>query len=178
MAIGGVILAFLIGCSENASFGSQTVTAEGELENADELSGAIDQSELAPIEDFDPSSPEYFEYVIKDLVYFDVDQSAITDEASAVLEQQARWLVENPDFDALVEGHADEQGTREYNLALGARRAAAVRRFLVAHGVSESRISTISYGKERPVAACSNESCWSLNRRGKTAIAKKVEGFG
>ena len=89
----------------------------------------------------------------------------------AVLDGQAEWLMTNPEFTALVEGHADEQGTREYNLALGARRAAAVRDYLVSLGVAANRINTISFGKERPLEICSNESCYSQNRRGVTVLS-------
>lgn len=119
----------------------------------------------------DPTSPAYFNQTIGDRVFFAVDDSSLSQEAQATLMQQAEWLMNNPEYNALIEGHADEQGTREYNLALGARRAAAVKEFLVAQGVSPARIRTISYGKERPVALCSDESCYSQNRRAVTVIS-------
>jgi peptidoglycan-associated lipoprotein len=119
----------------------------------------------------DPNSPAYFSQTIGDRVLFAVDQSTLTPEAQAVLRQQAAWLMNNPGYTALVEGHADEQGTREYNLALGARRASAVQDFLVTQGVAPNRLRTISYGKERPVAVCPDESCWSQNRRAVTVLA-------
>lgn len=117
------------------------------------------------------NSPEYFTQSIGDRVYFDVDQAALTPQARAVLDAQAQWLADNPAFTATIEGHADERGTREYNLALGARRAEAVRSYLVSRGVAESRLKTVSYGKERPEALCSAESCWSQNRRAVTVLS-------
>ena len=118
----------------------------------------------------DPGSIAYFNQIVGDRVLFAVDQSAIDASAMVVLNGQAEWLMTNPEFTALVEGHADEQGTREYNLALGARRAAAVRDYLVSRGVAPNRINTISFGKERPLEICSDESCYSQNRRGVTVL--------
>ncbi len=119
----------------------------------------------------DPSSPAYFNQVVGDRVLFAVDQSTLSPEAQNVLAGQAQWLLSNPEFTALIEGHADEQGTREYNLALGARRASAVREYLVSRGVPDSRLRTISYGKERPIQICSTEACYSQNRRAVTVIS-------
>jgi len=119
----------------------------------------------------DPSSPAYFNSVVGDRVLFEVDQSTLTAAARATLDAQARWLLDNPEYSALIEGHADEQGTREYNLALGARRASAVRDYLVTQGVPDSRLRTISYGKERPLEICSEEACYRQNRRAVTVIS-------
>jgi peptidoglycan-associated lipoprotein len=119
----------------------------------------------------DPTSPVFFSQTIGDRVLFQVDQSTLTPEAQATLQGQARWLMTNADYLALIEGHADEQGTLDYNLALGARRANAVREYLIAQGVPSSRIRTISYGKERPIAVCSDESCYAQNRRAVTVIS-------
>ena len=119
----------------------------------------------------DPSSPAYFQQTIGDRVLFAVDQSTLTPEATQILTQQARWMSNNSEYTALIEGHADEQGTREYNLALGARRANSVMEYLVSQGVSPSRLKTITYGKERPLAICSDEACYSQNRRAVTVIA-------
>lgn len=115
-------------------------------------------------------SPQDFVVNVGDRVLFTVDQSTINPTAAATLDRQARWLQEYPRYTVTIEGHADERGTREYNIALGARRATAVRSYLVAQGVSPSRIRTISYGKERPVAVCDDESCWSQNRRAVTVL--------
>jgi len=105
---------------------------------------------------------------VRDTVYFMVDSSAIEGDAQTVLEKQAGYLKANAGVNILVEGHCDERGTREYNLALGERRANSIKQFLVSQGVEASRINTISYGKERPVAEGSDESAWNQNRRGVT----------
>ena len=107
----------------------------------------------------DPASPAYFQQAIGDRVLFAVDQSDLSSEAQSTLQAQAEWLMRNSDYSAVIEGHADEQGTREYNLALGARRANAAREFLVSRGVAGSRLKTVSYGKERPIEICSEEAC-------------------
>lgn len=117
-----------------------------------------------------PGSAQDFVVNVGDRVFFSVDQSTISPTAAATLDRQARWLQQYPRYTVTIEGHADERGTREYNIALGARRAAAVRSYLVGKGVSASRIRTISYGKERPVAVCDDESCWSQNRRAVTVL--------
>jgi len=124
----------------------------------------------------DPTSPAYFQQTIGDRVHFLVDQYTLTPEAQGILAQQAQWLAKNPSYQATIEGHADEQGTREYNLALGARRASSVYDFLINHGVSASRLKTISYGKERPIALCSDESCYAQNRRAVTVL--RAAGLG
>ena len=119
----------------------------------------------------DPRSIAYFNQIVGDRVLVAVDQSSLDGASMSVLDGQAEWLMSNPEFTALVEGHADEQGTREYNLALGARRAAAVRDYLVSRGVAANRINTISFGKERPIEICSDESCYSQNRRAVTVLS-------
>lgn len=118
----------------------------------------------------DPTSTAYFSQVIGDRIFFAVDQSTLSAEALMVLDQQAQWMLSNPGLPVLIEGHADEQGTREYNIALSARRAAAVRNYLVTKGVPDSRLSTVPFGKERPVEVCSEERCWSQNRRAVTVV--------
>ena len=118
----------------------------------------------------DPTSVAYFQQSVGDRVLFAVDQSTLSYEAQGVLDGQARWLMSNPGFQVQIEGHADEQGTREYNLALGARRATAVRDYLVSKGVQPGRVSTISYGKERPIEICSAEACYAKNRRAVTVL--------
>lgn len=117
-----------------------------------------------------PGSTQDFTVNVGDRIFFDTDSSAIRADAQTTLTRQAQWLGQYPNYSITVEGHADERGTRAYNLALGARRAAATRDFLSARGVDRSRIQTISYGKERPVATCDDISCWSQNRRAVTAL--------
>ena len=117
-----------------------------------------------------PGSMQDFTVNVGDRIFFDTDSSAIRADAQATLSKQAQWLGQYGNYAITIEGHADERGTREYNLALGARRAAATRDFLVARGVPANRIRTISYGKERPVAVCDDISCWSQNRRAVTVL--------
>lgn len=118
----------------------------------------------------DPTSPAYFNAAIGDRVLFAVDQSTLSPEAQATLDGQARWLLANGEYSALIEGHADERGTQAYNLALGARRASSVQNYLISQGVAPGRLRTISYGKERPIEICSNDACYSQNRRAVTVI--------
>lgn len=105
-----------------------------------------------------------------DTVHFGTDKYDLDDESVAILTKQAAWLASNPAVRATIEGHCDERGTREYNLALGDRRANAAKNFLVAHGVDAGRLSTISYGKERPLATGSDEASWAQNRRAVTVV--------
>jgi peptidoglycan-associated lipoprotein len=112
-----------------------------------------------------PGSQQDFVVNVGDRVFFDTDSSDLSDQARATLDKQAQWLGNYNRYNFTVEGHADERGTREYNIALGARRAQTVREYLASRGVSAQRMRTISYGKERPVATCDDISCWSQNRR-------------
>jgi peptidoglycan-associated lipoprotein len=131
--------------------------------------GGIDSSSLGGVND--PRSVAYFQQTLGDRVFFAVDESTLSDEARQTLTGQAQWLQANSDYALIVEGHADEQGTRQYNLALGARRASAAQNFLVSQGVASSRIRTVSYGKERPIEVCSTEDCYSRNRRAVTVLS-------
>ena len=106
----------------------------------------------------------------EDIVYFTTDSTDLSPEATTTLQKQAQWLQRYPQYTITIEGHADERGTREYNIALGAKRATTVRNFLAQNGVNGARIRTISYGKERPVAVCNDISCWSQNRRAVTVL--------
>lgn len=124
----------------------------------------------------DPASPLYFQQTVGDRVLFQVDQSSLTAAAKATLDGQAQWLMTNADYNAVIEGHADEQGTREYNLALGARRANAAHEYLVSRGVPASRLKVVSFGKERPIEICSAEACYAKNRRAVTIISSGLTG--
>ncbi|KQS64549.1 peptidoglycan-associated lipoprotein [Rhizobium sp. Leaf371] len=117
-----------------------------------------------------PGSQQDFTVNVGDRIFFDTDSSSIRADAQATLSRQAQWLAKYPNYQITVEGHADERGTREYNLALGARRAAAAKEFLSGQGVPAGRMRTISYGKEKPVAVCDDISCWSQNRRSVTVL--------
>jgi peptidoglycan-associated lipoprotein len=117
-----------------------------------------------------PGSVQEFNQTVGDRVFFDTDQTDLSSTAQATLDKQAAWLNQYNKYSFTIEGHADERGTREYNFALGSRRAQAVYDYLVAKGISASRMRTISYGKERPVAVCDDISCWSQNRRAVTVL--------
>jgi peptidoglycan-associated lipoprotein len=117
-----------------------------------------------------PGSVRDFEMNVGDRVLFDYDKSDLDDQDRGTLQKQAAWLQRFPNVTLVIEGHCDERGTREYNLALGARRAQSVKDYLTSLGISAARLDTISYGKERPVCVQSNEACWAQNRRGVSTI--------
>ncbi len=117
-----------------------------------------------------PGSTQDFTVNVGDRIFFDTDSSVIRADAAATLDRQAQWLNQYANYQINVEGHADERGTREYNLALGARRASATRDYLASRGIPGNRVRTISFGKERPVAVCDDISCWSQNRRAVTVL--------
>ncbi|WP_061929345.1 peptidoglycan-associated lipoprotein Pal [Aureimonas sp. AU22] len=118
-----------------------------------------------------PGTSQDFTVNVGDRIFFDTDSSSVRADAQQTLARQAQWLNQYRNYSITVEGHADERGTREYNLALGARRAAATRDYLASQGVAANRMRTISYGKERPVAVCDDISCWSQNRRAVTVLS-------
>jgi len=148
---------FLSGCAQNRS-------------NLPDNAGDLGLSGAAP------GSTQDFTVNVGDRIFFDTDSSVIRADAQTTLARQAQWLNQYPNYQITVEGHADERGTREYNLALGERRAAIVKDFLVSQGVDPARIDTISYGKERPIAAGSSEQAWAQNRNGFTQITSGVTG--
>ena len=117
-----------------------------------------------------PGSAQDFVVNVGDRVFFDSDSSDLTPVATATLDKQAQWLSRYPRYTFLIEGHADERGTREYNYSLGSRRAQTVRDYLSSRGIPGQRIRIVSYGKERPVAVCNDISCWSQNRRAVTVL--------
>jgi peptidoglycan-associated lipoprotein len=117
-----------------------------------------------------PGSQQDFVVNVGDRVFFETDSSELTSQARATLDKQAQWLQMYNRYAFTVEGHADERGTREYNIALSARRAQAVRDYLASRGIEPNRMRTIAYGKERPVAVCDDISCWSQNRRSVTVL--------
>ncbi|MDX2266352.1 MAG: peptidoglycan-associated lipoprotein Pal [Hyphomicrobiales bacterium] len=117
-----------------------------------------------------PGSAREFTVKVGDTVYFDTDSVSLSPDAQQTLAAQARWLRQYPNYSITIEGHADERGTREYNIGLGAQRATAAKQFLASQGVNPGRVQTLSYGKERPVAVCDNISCWSQNRRAVTVL--------
>ncbi|SDW92580.1 peptidoglycan-associated lipoprotein Pal [Roseicitreum antarcticum] len=165
-----VMAAFAVAACNNPNRGGMDDGGFG----AGGMNGGIVSGGLGDVND--PTSIAYFQQRVGDRVLFEVDQSTLNDGARQVLSGQARWLNDNPQFAVIVEGHADERGTREYNVALGARRAAAVQQYLMAQGISASRLRTVSYGKERPVEACAQQRCWDMNRRAVTVISSGLSG--
>ena len=132
---------------------------------------AQQETQAAPTSSIIPGSAEDLRVNVGDTVHFDYDKYEVLEADRAVLQRQAAWLGKYPSVRVTIEGHCDERGTREYNLALGARRANAVKEYLVSLGVSAGRLETISYGKERPMCTESSESCYAQNRRGVTTIS-------
>ena len=157
----------LAACNNPDRFGAGGAGANG-------AGGFVDTNGLG--DPNDPTSIAYFNQTVGDRVLFAVDQSTLSPEGRTVLEGQSQWLAANPNYAIIIEGHADEQGTREYNLALGARRAAAVQNFLISQGVPANRLRTISYGKERPIEVCSEEACYAKNRRAVTVLQMGLAG--
>ena len=117
-----------------------------------------------------PGSQQDFVVNVGDRVFFESDQTDLSPQAVATLDKQIQWLQTYPRYQFTIEGHADERGTREYNIALGARRAQSVKAYMQSRGIDANRMRTISYGKERPVAVCNDISCWSQNRRSVTVL--------
>lgn len=155
-------LGLLAACTSSRE---ETVDVAGSGQGAD----AAGQQQVA-VSPIAPGTEEDFSVNVGDRVFFPFDRSDLSPESRSTLDRQAAWLRQYPNLDVLIEGHADERGTREYNLALGERRANSVRNYLIASGVDASRLSTISYGKERPAVAGSNEQAWAQNRRAVTQV--------
>ena len=154
-----ILIIFLSGCSQS---GSTAFLAPSPLSGSSaKFEGDVN----------DPGSIAFFKNNVGDRVLFSIDQSDIDQSGRDILLAQVDWLKLNSDYKIIIEGHADERGTREYNLALGARRANSAREFLVSRGIESSRIKTVSFGKERPAELCSNENCYSENRRAVSVVS-------
>ncbi len=150
-------------CAKFAAIILATVAIGGCAKQAADQTGAMVPTAV-------PGSQQDFVVNVGDRVFFDTDSSDLSAQARATLDKQAEWLNHYNRYAFTIEGHADERGTREYNIALGARRAQTVRDYLISRGVAAQRMRTISYGKERPVAVCDDISCWSQNRRAVTVL--------
>jgi len=144
--------------SDSGSSGTTTQTTQGQAPQSPGPGGTASTMPVA-------GSQEDLDLSIGSLIYFDFDKYDLKPDARTTIEKWAQWLQQNPNVTVTIEGHCDERGTREYNLGLGERRATAARNYLIALGVNGNRVGTISYGKERPVCATSNEACWGQNRR-------------
>ncbi len=164
LAAGALLLAACASGDDSRVSIDSASDGAGASQDAGISAAALDPSQPAP------GTPQHFTVTVRDRVFFGLDQHRLDDEGRQVLERQAAWLRTYPTTTIIVEGHADERGTRDYNLALGQRRATAMKDFLVSMGVAPARIRTISYGKERPVVPGSNESAYRLNRRGVTKV--------
>ena len=162
MALAVALVLVLAGCSE-----TQNALPKNQLGNGGFGDGKYGKYGR---DGNDPKLAKTFGTTAGDLVYFSSDSSDLTPEAEQTMANQVRWLQEHPNQTVSIEGHADERGTREYNISLGARRAQTVRTRLAAGGISAARIRTMSYGKERPIATCDDISCWSQNRRAQTIL--------
>lgn len=167
MAIMLVAALGLAACANPNRFGANGAGANDASRNGGGVSSGVIPGSVD-----DPTSMAYFNQRVGDRVLFAVDQSSLSPEARTVLDGQAQWLMTNADYMAVIEGHADEQGTREYNLALGERRANAAKNYLVGLGIQAGRINVVSYGKERPVAMGSDEQSWAQNRRAVTVTVQ------
>ncbi len=165
--------ALIAGCETAPEETAATSGAGGSGQPAvSSTQGSAQAERVGPV----PGSKEDFVVNVGDRVFFDFDKYDITPEAQGVLKKQAAWLSVYPNVIVTVEGHCDERGTREYNLALGERRANAVKDYLSALGIARTRVKTISYGKERPVALGHDDAAWSQNRRGVTMLSEGVPG--
>ncbi len=161
------VLVLVAGCSSTPK-DTGSITTDGDLTAADRAPIAgMDQGDLAgPL----PGSQQDLVVNVGDRVFFGYNQYDLTTEGRTMVEHQAQWLKNYPNVNIMIEGHADERGTREYNLALGEKRAMTVRNYLIANGVEPARIQTISYGKERPAVLGSDEASWAQNRRGVVVV--------
>lgn len=163
---------------------TSTPEPEPVVEEPVEVVEVVEEPEIVVVEETLPVVPagptagslEDFQVNVGDRVYFDLDQYRLTADAQGILQRQAAWLASYPDVNILVAGNCDERGTREYNLALGERRASVVKNYLVDLGVDPARVQTVSYGKERPLALGSNEGSWAQNRNGFTQLISGVVG--
>jgi len=166
------VLVLVSGCSTTPEDTSSVIT-DGEMTVSDKAPmGSLDGIETHDVDTYGPGSGTQQDLVVNvgDRVFFDYDQHELRAEGRSTIERQAEWLMSYPNLQVVVEGHADERGTREYNLALGERRATAVRNYMAALGVDASRITTVSFGKERPAVLGATPTAWAQNRRSVTVV--------
>ena len=167
-----LLVFFLAACSTTPkdtadSSGSGSSSSSSDVSSSGEGTITETSPESASIE---PGSQEDLIVNVGDRVYFDYDSSELTPDNQELLQEQVAWLKQYSDVSVIIEGHCDERGTREYNLALGEKRAQSVKNYIISLGISSDRISTISYGKERPAVVGSNNGAWAQNRRSVTVV--------
>ncbi|MCZ0962128.1 peptidoglycan-associated lipoprotein Pal [Paracoccus benzoatiresistens] len=167
------LLLTLAACAQPAPPATQPAVVDP---YANAAGGALYQGDLAGGTLGAEATAQYFNDTVGNTVLFAANQTALTAEARGILARQAQWLNTHTSFNAVVQGHAEETGTREYNLALGARRASAVQEYLIAQGVASERVRTLSFGKERPREVCSDEACYAKNRRAVTVVSPAGAG--
>jgi peptidoglycan-associated lipoprotein len=172
LTLGAALLLAACGSSGSDTGSNMPATDNSQLSSTG--TGGVDGSQLGgsgvSSSSMGPGSTGEFENQIGNTIHFDTDSYSLNTEAQGILQKQAAWLQKYPQHTVTIEGHADERGTREYNLALGDRRATTVLNYLVALGVDKSRLSEVSYGKEKPICPDATDSCWNENRRGVTAL--------
>jgi peptidoglycan-associated lipoprotein len=169
-ALGAALLLAACGSSGSDTGGAMPATDNSQLSSTGGVSGTgIDDGGISGAS-MGPGSANEFETKVGNTIHFDTDSYSLNPEAQTILQKQAQWLQQYPQHTVTIEGHADERGTREYNLALGDRRATTVLNYLVALGVDKSRLSEVSYGKEKPICPDATNACWNENRRGVTAL--------
>jgi peptidoglycan-associated lipoprotein len=164
MLVAAAAIAITAGCSKKPPKELPPAPATGTETGANSGDGQISNA-IVP-----GSRADFLQAVPSDRIFFDTDQYNVDDQDRVTLDAQAAWLQRNPNVRVTIEGHADERGTREYNLALGERRANAAKNYLQSRGIDPSRMTVISWGKERPAALGSDESAWAQNRRAVTVV--------
>ncbi len=171
---GALLVFFLAACSttpkdtaDSSGSGSSSTSTDVSSSGSDSSSGSENSSETDSIE---PGSQEDLIVNVGDRVFFNYDSSELDSDAQELLQDQVAWLKQYSDVSVIIEGHCDERGTREYNLALGEKRAQSVKNYLISLGIASDRVSTISYGKERPAVVGSNDGAWAQNRRSVTLV--------
>ena len=165
-----VLLTFFITACATTPKDTSDSSGSGSSSSSSSVSSSTDSSSGDSGGGIVPGSQEDLIVNVGDRVFFGYDSSELDSDAQELLQDQVAWLKQYSDVSVTIEGHCDERGTREYNLALGEKRAQAVKNYLISLGVSESRVSTISYGKERPAVIGSNDGAWSQNRRSVTKV--------
>ena len=167
---GALLVFFLAACSTTSKDTADSSGTGSSSSSSDVSSSGSDSSSSEASAGIAPGSQEDLIVNVGDRVFFNYDSSELDSDAQELLQDQVAWLKQYSDVSVIIEGHCDERGTREYNLALGEKRAQSVKNYLISLGISSDRVSTISYGKERPAVIGSNDGAWAQNRRSVTLV--------